>query len=582
MNNNLRDDSIAAALLEENESLSDDEIFLPSSDDESDHISDASEVPSDTDVEDAEINIEPHSDDTTSTLQPFYLGKDGRTKWYKSPPRTNVRTRAENLITHLPGCKYAARHKKTHQECFETFFTDEIVDIVLKNTNQKISLRMENSTSNSTYGETDKAEIKAVFGLLFLAGLFRSGRQSLIDLWSNDGTGIEVFRNTMTRQRFSFLINSLRFDDSSTRTARVADDRLAPIRDIFEIFVKNCQNAYTPYEYLTIDEELVAFRGRCSFRQYIPSKPAKYGLKIYALVDAKTFYTMNLEIYCGKQPDNSPYTVSNKPFDVVDRLVRCVSGSGRNITMDNFFMSYETAENLLKNHKLTAVGTLRSHKTCIPLQFKARREEKSSVFGFQKDITIVSYIPKPRKCVHMMSSLHHDDEVDPESGDQRKPSIITFYNSTKSGVDVVDKLARTYDVSRNCKRWPLTVFFSMLNHAGINGFIVYMLNNGIERNKTNLRKNFIKRLGLSLIEEHLRKRKDNPHIPREIRRRVCEMLNEEAPAPPQKQPRRSQRCSFCPRNKDRKTLNGCFKCNVAICKEHANLMCQNCTDLHDE
>ncbi|CAG9575560.1 unnamed protein product [Danaus chrysippus] len=336
MNNNLRDDSIAAALLEENESLSDDEIFLPSSDDESDHISEASEVPSDTDVEDAEINIEPHSDDTTSTLQPFYLGKDGRTKWYKSPPRTNVRTRAENLITHLPGCKYAARHKKTHQECFETFFTDEIVDIVLKNTNQKISLRMENSTSNSTYGETDKAEIKAVFGLLFLAGLFRSGRQSLIDLWSNDGTGIEVFRNTMTRQRFSFLINSLRFDDSSTRTARVADDRLAPIRDIFEIFVKNCQNAYTPYEYLTIDEELVAFRGRCSFRQYIPSKPAKYGLKIYALVDAKTFYTMNLEIYCGKQPDNSPYTVSNKPFDVVDRLVRCVSGSGRNITMDNF------------------------------------------------------------------------------------------------------------------------------------------------------------------------------------------------------------------------------------------------------
>ncbi|XP_045508885.1 piggyBac transposable element-derived protein 4-like [Colias croceus] len=464
MNNYLQDDRIAAALLEENETSSDDENFVPYSDDESDHISVASEVPSDTDVEEAEINIEPYSDDTASTPQPFYLGKDGRTKWYKLPPRTNVRTRAENLITHLPGCKDAARHKKTHLECFETFFTDEIVDMVLKYTNQKISLRMENSTSNPSYGETNKAELKAVFGLLFLAGLFRSGRQSLIDLWSNDGTGIEVFRNTMTRQRFSFLINNLRFDDLSTRTARVTFDRLAPIRDVFDIFVKNCQTAYTPYEYLTIDEELVAFRGRCAFRQYIPSKPAKYGLKIYALVDAKTFYTMNLEIYCGKQPDNSPYTMSNKPFDVVDRLVRCVSGSGRNITMDNFFMSYETAENLLKNHKLTAVGTLRSNKTCLPLQFKARREEKSSVFGFQKDITIVSYIPKPRKCVHMMSSLHHDDEVDPESGDQRKPSIITFYNSTKSGVDVVDKLARTYDVSRNCKRWPLTVrsFFHLV------------------------------------------------------------------------------------------------------------------------
>lgn len=84
---------------------------------------------------------------------------------------------------------------------------------------------------------------------------------------------------------------------------------------------------------MTIDEELVAFRGRCAFRQYIPSKQAKYGLKIYTLVDAKTFYTMHLEIYCGKQPDDSPYAMSNKPFHVVDRLVKCVSGTGRNITI---------------------------------------------------------------------------------------------------------------------------------------------------------------------------------------------------------------------------------------------------------
>ncbi|CAK1587954.1 unnamed protein product [Parnassius mnemosyne] len=154
----------------------------------------------------------------------------------------------------------------------------------------------------------------------------------------------------------------------------------------------------------------------------------------------------------------------------------------------------------------------------------------------------------------MMSSLHHDDEIDPESGTQRKPSIITFYNSTKSGVDVVDKLSRTYDVSRNSKRWPLTLFFSLLNHANINSFIVHMFNNESSKKK---------------------KRQSSCSS----RKRVHQILDEEVPGPPQKQPRKSQRCSFCPRNKDRKTLNGCFKCNVAICKEHANLMCQKCTDL---
>lgn len=450
----MNDDRIAASLLEEFDSSSDSEIFLANSEDELDHITEASDTDSDTEEEDIQVNVEATVEDTTSTPQPFFLGKDG-TKWYKSPPRTNVCTRAVNIITHLPGCRSSAQEKKTHLDCIGTFLNDEIVDTVLKYTNQKISMRREIST---VHGETNKAEIKAVFGLLFLAGLFRSGRQNLLDLWSNDGTGIEIFRNTMTRQRFMFIVNNLRFDDSSTRTTRAAVDRLAPIRDIFGIFVKSCQQSYTPFEYLTLDAELVTLRGRCSFRQYIPSKPAKYGINIYALVDAKTFYTLNLEIYCGKQLNESPYAVSNKTFDVVDRLVRCVSGTGRNITMVNFFMRnffHKITEHLLSNHKLTVVGTLKSNKTCIPLQFKARREENSSLFGFQKDITIVTYIPKPRQYVHTMSSLHYDDEIDSESGDKRKPSIITFYNSTKSGVDVVDK----YDVSRNTKRCPLTIFF---------------------------------------------------------------------------------------------------------------------------
>ncbi|KAK9730392.1 Transposase IS4 [Popillia japonica] len=57
-----------------------------------------------------------------------------------------------------------------------------------------------------------------------------------------------------------------------------------------------------PGENLTIDEKLEAFRGRCKFRQYLPSKPAKCEIKIFALVDAKLFYIYNLEIYTGKQP----------------------------------------------------------------------------------------------------------------------------------------------------------------------------------------------------------------------------------------------------------------------------------------
>lgn len=38
----------------------------------------------------------------------FYLGKDGKTKWLKCLPKKNVKTRSENIITHLPGPKGTA------------------------------------------------------------------------------------------------------------------------------------------------------------------------------------------------------------------------------------------------------------------------------------------------------------------------------------------------------------------------------------------------------------------------------------------------------------------------------------------
>lgn len=51
---------------------------------------------------------------------------------------------------------------------------------------------------------------------------------------------------------------------------------------------------------IPVDEYLVGFRGRCPFKQYIPSKPAKYGIKIWAACDAKTSYCFNMQVYTGK------------------------------------------------------------------------------------------------------------------------------------------------------------------------------------------------------------------------------------------------------------------------------------------
>jgi len=207
--------------------------------------------------------------------------------------------------------------------------------------------------------KTDEDEIKCLLGLLILSGVNRSGHQNLEDLWRTNGLGIHLSCNNDIETIF-FLSRCIRFDDNRDRQSRKYIDNFAAFREIFELFLADCENNYTVSEYTTIDEQLVAFRGRCPFRIYIPSKPAKYGLKIQTICDAQTWYTLNMELYTGKQKEG-PYKISNSATDVILRLSRPIYDSGSNIMADNWFSSNPLANELLKE-KITLVSTIRKNK----------------------------------------------------------------------------------------------------------------------------------------------------------------------------------------------------------------------------
>lgn len=372
---------------------------------ESDHNTDSEQdITIEDEVDDGESDREPseteqNESENGNTDGPprnreMYLGRDG-TKWNKVASNPRVRTRADNIITHLPGVKQYAKNAKSALDCWQLFFDPEMIGDMVRWTNVKIQQKSIAYQNKCMVKSTNEYEMKAFIGLLYLAGMFRSNRQNLRDLWQTDGTGIDIFRNTMSINRFQFLMVCLRFDNIENRKDRLAIDKLAAVRGILDKFVENCKHAYTPSQYVTIDEKLESFRGRCAFKQYIPNKPAKYGIKVQALVDARSYYVLNLEVYPGKQPEG-PFCYSNSPIDIVERLIQPISGTNRNVTFDNWYTSYELMIKLLKEHKLTSVGTLRKNKRCIPAQFLSvkNRKPKTSLFGFQKDITLLSYVPK--------------------------------------------------------------------------------------------------------------------------------------------------------------------------------------------
>ncbi len=171
-------------------------------------------------------------------------------------------------------------------------------------------------------------------GLLILAGVYRSRGESTLSLWDAQ-TGQAIFRQTMARTRFENLAAKLRFDDQLTRPHRKHQGKLAPIAALWEKWENRLACLFCPGQDICNDKQLVAFRGRCPFRQYIPSKPAKYGLKVWVACDVRSSYAFRMQVYTGKAAGAQAETGQGRRvvLDLTEGL------EGHTVMVDNFFTS---------------------------------------------------------------------------------------------------------------------------------------------------------------------------------------------------------------------------------------------------
>lgn len=98
----------------------------------------------------------------------------------------------------------------------------------------------------------------------------------------------------------------------------------------------------------------------------------------------------------------------------------------------------------------------------------------------------MSYVPKEHKAVIMVSSMHHGAMDDPDTG---KPEIIALYNNTKGGDDSLDQKIANYSSSRRTRRWPMAVFFTIIDTAS--GVNAYVLHQAYPKSKKMLRMDFM-------------------------------------------------------------------------------------------
>ena len=89
-------------------------------------------------------------------------------------------------------------------------------------------------------------------------------------------------------------------------------------------------------------EGMIPFRGRLSFRQYMPARTTKYGIKVWIAADSSNGYVLNFDVYLGKDPRLQ--RIHGLGYDVVTKMITPFMNRNYHVYFDNFFSSVRLME----------------------------------------------------------------------------------------------------------------------------------------------------------------------------------------------------------------------------------------------
>ena len=224
------------------------------------------------------------------------------------------------------------------------------------------------------------------------------------DYWSTDDTtNFPFFRSVFSRDRFLQIFGMFHVGDSDSGTKR---GKIQPLLDrLCPVF----ESVYTPAQHIAIDESVISFKGRVSFRQYLKGKPHPWGIKAFVLSESATGYLQRVCVYFGKETqlvnNDHPHTVR-----VVQTLVEPFHSKGYDLYVDRFYTSPLLATELQKVG-ITITGTVQANRRGFPKDITAKRKVPRGTVAAARagDILVLSWMDKRK--VLMLSTKHNASKI---------------------------------------------------------------------------------------------------------------------------------------------------------------------------
>lgn len=372
-------------------------------------------------------------------------------------------------------------NKPTEVDYFLHLFGGDIVQHIVDETNRYYaqiinSVVVTDSSKLTMWKDTNVGEMFCFLALLMLMSHVK--KPSIKEYWSKDFlVSTPLFAHVMSQNRFLLILRCLHFcnnDDNNNNK-----NRLFKIEALLKHFNLVNAKVFKPFMNLCIDESLVLWKGRLIFRQYIPSKRARFGIKIFSICDCETGFCLGVIVYTGKDTQLLQCE-HGLPTKVVMTLMEPYFDKGHKLFVDNWYTSLQLF-NLLVGKKVNACGTIRRNRKGIPIDNKLKTGEMEVLYSDK--YTYVHWVD--RRDVRMLSSIHNDvvmlntEKTDRKTGvPQKKPSCILDYNNNMGAVDQGDMQLSSLRTGRKSLKWYKKLFQHILDLSVRNAMILHQIQTG--------------------------------------------------------------------------------------------------------
>jgi Transposase IS4 len=293
--------------------------------------------------------------------------------------------------------------------------------------------------------------------------------------WSHE-YGHSFVSSTFSRERFHELLYY--FHVAPIQPPLSASDRLYHVRPLIKSLQESFHRQYQPSRYLTLDESIVAFKGRSAIKQYIPSKPHKWGYKVYCL--ASDDYLLSFEVYEGKQNQSSEY---GSTYDLMLHMTEPYQYQQYILFTDNWFTS-PTVANALLQRGIRLCGSVKSNRIGMPsisdvdINALGRGER---IHKQKDDLTVDVW--KDRRPLRVLynhvsplktASLDRWDENRHRIAISCPQAVYDYFYHARS-VDVINQLHYSYLVGRKSKKWWSRLVWWLIDMSIVNAFILWKI-----------------------------------------------------------------------------------------------------------